>query len=117
MCSDVRFINEKDRYSYRPEPEGDFCLGYRITFVLSEAPFLSVRQTAKKAMMLKSIVYRHLTQTMRWKLWHLQAVPHSPTESEKMNRVHSATKLLEFLQSIRHEVWQYIITLDDSCFY
>jgi hypothetical protein len=34
-----------------------------------------------------------------------------------MNRVQRATKLLEFLQSISREVWQYIVTLDDSWLY
>jgi hypothetical protein len=53
-------------------------------------------------------------QTMRWKSRHLQGVPPSPTEYEKMVRVQRVTKLLELLESIRHEVWQYIITLDDS---
>jgi hypothetical protein len=31
--------------------------------------------------------------------------------------VQRATKLLELLEPIRHEVWQYIVTLDDSRFY
>jgi hypothetical protein len=85
MCSDVCLIKERNRDFYRPESQGDFSLDYHITFVLSEALFLSVRQTAKKVMMWKSIGYRHLTQTMRWKLRHLQAVLHSPTESENMD--------------------------------
>jgi hypothetical protein len=55
-----------------PESEGDFGLDDCITLVLSEEPFLSVRQIARKAMMPKSTVGRHLTQTVRWKLRHLQ---------------------------------------------
>jgi hypothetical protein len=117
MCLDVCLLNEKNRHSYRPESEGDFSLDSRITFMLSEEAFLSVRQTAKKVMMSKSIVHRYLTQTMRCKLRHLQGVPHSPTESEKMNRVQRATQLLELLESIRHEVWRYIVTLDEPWFY
>jgi hypothetical protein len=117
MCSDVCLINERNRHSYRPELEGGFRLDCGITFVLSEALFLSVRQTVKKAMMWKSIMYRHMTQTMRWKLRHLQGAPHSPAESQRMNRVQRATKLLELLESIRHKVWQYIVTLDGSWFY
>jgi hypothetical protein len=104
MCSDVCLLNERNRHSYRPEPESDFSLDDRITFLLSEEPFLSVRQTAKKVTMSRSMVYRDLTQTMRCKLRHLQMVPHSPTESEKMNPMQRATKLLELLESIRHEV-------------
>jgi hypothetical protein len=62
MCSDVCLINERNRHSYRPESEGDFSFDDCITFLLSEEPFLSVRQTAKNAVMSKSTVYRHLTQ-------------------------------------------------------
>jgi hypothetical protein len=65
MCSDVRLINERNRHSYRPQSEGDFSLDSRITFVLSEEPFLSVCQIAKKAAMSKSMVCPHLMQTMR----------------------------------------------------
>jgi hypothetical protein len=67
--------------------------------------------------MLKSTVYIHLTQTMGWKLQHLKAVPRSLTESGKRNRVQKATDPLEILQSIRHEMCQYIVILDDSWFY
>jgi hypothetical protein len=55
-----------------PESQGDFTLDGRIALVISEESFLSVRQIAKKVMMLKSAVYRYLTQTMRWKLRHLK---------------------------------------------
>jgi predicted RNA polymerase sigma factor len=86
-----------------PESEGNLSLDDRIALVLSEEPFLSVRQIAKKVMMSKSTVCRHLTETMKWKMQHLKWVPHSLTESEKMNRVESATELLELLQSIKHQ--------------
>jgi hypothetical protein len=65
------------------ESEGGFSLDDRIVFVLSEDEFFSVRQTANNVMISKSIAYRYLTQTMRWKLRHLQGVPDSPIESEK----------------------------------
>jgi hypothetical protein len=51
-----------------PELENDFSLDDLITLVLPEESFLSVRPITKKAMMLKSTVYCHLTQTKRWKL-------------------------------------------------
>jgi hypothetical protein len=66
-----------------PESEGDFGLDDRIALVLSEEPFLSVRQIAQKVIMSISTVYRHLTQTMRWKLRHIEWVPHGLTKSEK----------------------------------
>jgi hypothetical protein len=114
VCWNVCLINERNRHSYRLESEGDFTLDYRTTFVLSEEPFLSVSQASKKAMMSKLIVCCHLTQIMRWKLRDLQGVLHNPTESEKMNRVQRATKLLELLELIKHEEWRYIVTVDDS---
>jgi hypothetical protein len=45
------------------------------------------------------------------------AVPHSPTGSKKMNQVQRERILLEFLEPIRQEMWQYIATLDDLLFY
>jgi DNA-binding MarR family transcriptional regulator len=53
------------------ESEGDISGDDDIAILLSEEPLPSGRQIAKKVMMSKSIVYRHLTQTMRWKLRHL----------------------------------------------
>jgi DNA-binding IclR family transcriptional regulator len=96
-----------------PESEGHFSFGDRLALALSEEPFLSLHQIAKKVMMSKSRVHCHLTQTMRSKLRRLKWVPHSLTESEKMNRVQRVTELLELLHSIRHQGWQYIVTVDE----
>jgi hypothetical protein len=71
-CVRMFILSRKETHTYRPESEDDFSLDYRITFVLSEEPFLSVRQTTTKVTTSKSIVYRHLTQSMSWKLRHLQ---------------------------------------------
>jgi hypothetical protein len=84
------------------ELEGDFSSDDRIALVLSEEPFLSVRQIPKKVIMSKSTVYRHLTHIMNWKLRRLKWAPHNLTESEKMNRVRRVLELLELRQSIRH---------------
>jgi transposase len=87
-----------------PESESDFSPNdSSIALVLSVESFLSVRQIAKKVMMSKSTVHRHLTQTARWKLQHLKWVPHSLTDSENVNRVQRATELLELLPSIKHQ--------------
>jgi hypothetical protein len=48
-----------------PESEGDFSFDHRIALMLSNELFLSARQIVNKAMMSKSKVYRHSTQTMR----------------------------------------------------
>jgi hypothetical protein len=80
ICSDVCFINERNKHFER---EGDFGVDDRITLVLSEELFLSVRQVAKKATMSKSTVDLHFTPMMRSKQQHLTLVPYSLTESAK----------------------------------
>jgi hypothetical protein len=65
------------------ELETDFSLDARISLVLSEEPFLSVCQIAKKVTLSKSRMYYHLTHTIKWKLRHFQWVPHSLTDSGK----------------------------------
>jgi hypothetical protein len=46
-----------------------------------------------------------------------EVVPHTVTESDKMNQVQRAIELLGLLQSIRRQGWQYIVTIDESWFY
>jgi hypothetical protein len=48
-----------------PGSEGYFSHDNRMALVLSEGPFLSVRQIAKKVVILESTLCRHLTQTTR----------------------------------------------------
>jgi hypothetical protein len=85
-CVRMDVLSTKQTYNLIvPRSEGDFSLGDRISFVLSDEPFLSVRQIARNVMTWKSKVYRHLTHTMRWKSRHLKWIAHSLTDSEKMN--------------------------------
>jgi hypothetical protein len=67
-------------------------------------------------MILKSTVHQHLTQAMKWKLQHFKGIRDSLTEFEKMNRLQRTTKLWEFLQLIRYQEWQDIVTIDESWF-
>jgi hypothetical protein len=116
-CLDVWMFVSSMKETNTPiaaESDGVFSLDNRIALLLSGDSSLSVHQIVKKAMMSKSTVYRHLTQTMRWSFRHLKRVSHSLTESERMNRVQRSTKLLRLLQSIRHQGWQYIVTFDES---
>jgi DNA-binding transcriptional ArsR family regulator len=79
------------------QSEGAFTVGNCITRVPSEELFLSARQIAKKVMMSKSTVRRHLTQGMQWKRCHLEWVPHIITESGKVKQVQTAREPLELL--------------------
>jgi hypothetical protein len=57
---------------FTPESSEDFTFDDCITRVLSDELFLSIHQIVKKVIMLKSIVYQHLTGNMRWRLKHLK---------------------------------------------
>jgi hypothetical protein len=85
--------------------------------VFPEAPFLSLHQIAKRVMMSKSTVCRHLTGGMWWTLKHLRWVPHKLTDVENLTRFRRAQELLAVLQSVQHQGWQCIVTLDESWFY
>jgi AraC-like DNA-binding protein len=74
---------DNDSFTVR-QFEGDFTLDDRIGSVFAEAPFLSLRQIAKRVMMSESTVSRHLTSGMGWRLKHLRWVPHRPTDVEKV---------------------------------
>jgi hypothetical protein len=79
------------------QSQGAFTVDNCITRVPSEELSLSARQIAKKVMMLKSAVRRHLTQGMQWKRCHLEWVPHIITESGKVKRVQKNREPLELL--------------------
>jgi hypothetical protein len=79
------------------QSEGDFSLHDRIDRMLSEEPFLMVRQSTKEVTMSKLTMHQQLTDSMRRKLRPVNGVPHS--ESETVKPVHKATELLELLHS------------------
>jgi hypothetical protein len=96
--------NDKDSFIV-PQIVGDFTLDDRIASVLAEAPFLSLRQVAKRVMMSKSSVYHHLTSGMRWRLKHPRWIPHRLTDAEKATQFQRAQDLLVVLQSVQHQSW------------
>jgi hypothetical protein len=97
--------------------EGDFALGDQIASVLADAPFLPLRQIAKRVMISKSTVYRHLTSGMGWRLKRLRWVPHRLTDVEKVTRFQKTQELWAVLGSVQHHGWQYLVTLDEFWFY
>jgi hypothetical protein len=48
---------------------------------------------------------------------HLHSVPHSLTAPQKAGRVTRSKQLIDELFSIKHQGWQFILTLDESWFY
>jgi hypothetical protein len=109
-------LKDKDSFIVR-QFEGGFTLDDRIVSVLAEAPFLSLRQIAKRVRMPKSTVDRHLASGMGWKLKHLRWIPHRLPDVQKVTRFQRVQELLAVLQSFQHHAWLYIVTPDESWFY
>jgi hypothetical protein len=77
-------------------------------------PFSSVRQFSRRICLPRSIVDRHLTQSLRFTVRHLRWVPHFLMAGQKQIRVQMAIELLQVLsvQSTRQR--HDILTLDES---
>jgi hypothetical protein len=63
------------------QSEGAFSLDNRIAHALLEESSLSLRQIVNNVIMSKSALYRHLAESMRWKLQHPIEASHTLTES------------------------------------
>jgi histone-lysine N-methyltransferase SETMAR len=99
-----------------PEIEGADAIDQAILQALDEAPFASLRQLAKRILIPMTTIRYHLVNRMGYKVKHSKWVPHSLSEAQKATRVTTSRSLLARLQSIRHQGWQYIVTLDEAWF-
>jgi hypothetical protein len=57
-------------------------------------PFSSVRELSPRICLPRSVVYRHLTQSLRFTVQHLRWVPYVLTAEQKQIRVQMAIELL-----------------------
>jgi hypothetical protein len=64
----------------------------------------------------KIMAHRHLTSFLGFVVKHLHSVPHEQTETRKGQGVNLSNQLLRVLRSIKHQDWQFILTLDESRF-
>jgi hypothetical protein len=88
-----------------------------ILDALDKQPFSSVRELAKLTCILTTTVSRHLTRSLRFVVKHLRWVPQTFTGTQKAQRITLSSQLLLEIRSIKHQGWQFIITLDESWFY
>ena len=88
-----------------------------ITLALNEEPFASIRQIARKTLLPRSTIFRHLTLSMGFVMKHLRWVPHNLSDDQKQMRVDKSNDLLQLLNSMKHHSWKNIVTLDESWFY
>jgi transposase len=88
-----------------------------ITLALNDEPFASIRQIARKTLLPRSTIYRHLTNSMGFVVKHLRWVPHNLSDDQKQMRISKSIDLLHLLNSMKHHSWRNIVTLDESWFY
>jgi hypothetical protein len=52
-----------------------------------------------------------------YKLKHCGWIPHRPSEIQKQTRVTPSKRFLDLLRSIQHQVWKYLVKLNEAWFY
>jgi histone-lysine N-methyltransferase SETMAR len=100
-----------------PENTSITVVGNAILDALKQQPFSSIREIAKLTCIPRTTVHRHLTSSLGFVVKHLHWVPHELTANQKSLRASLSKQLLREVQSIQHQGWQFIITLDESWFY
>jgi hypothetical protein len=83
---------------------------------LSEEPFASVRQLARKTHQHPSTVYDHLTHKLGFTVRHFRWVPHLLSEAHKHTRAQLSVELFEMVQHQKDRAWHNIVTLHESWF-
>jgi hypothetical protein len=62
-------------------------------------------------------VHRHLTQFLGFVVKHLCWVPHTLTPTQEAERAILSIEPLRQPRFLKHDGWQFIVTLDESRFY
>jgi hypothetical protein len=81
---------------------------------LKKHPFSSIRELAKLTCIPTTTVHRHLTCFRGFLVKHLRWVLSSLRDTQKTQRPIFSNRLRRKLGSIKHQGWQFIITLDES---
>jgi hypothetical protein len=88
-----------------------------ILTALAEFPFSSVGELSRRICLPRSIMHRHLTQSLRLTARYLRWVPHFLTAEQKQIRVQIAIELLQVLSVQGTPQWHNIVSLDESWIY
>jgi hypothetical protein len=88
-----------------------------ILQTLDEQPFVSLRQIAKRKLIPMSRVRYRLVNKMTYKLKHCKWVPHRLSEAQKQTRAATSKRLMDLLDSVQHQGWKYLVTLNEAWFY
>jgi hypothetical protein len=96
-----------------PEEVPTTLIADAILGILQQQPFSSVREFAKLACIPRTTIHQHLARVLGGVVKHLHWVPHGLTLVQKATRVTLAKQLLRVLRSIKHQTWEFIVTLDE----
>jgi hypothetical protein len=81
---------------------------------LSEGPFASVWQLARRTYLRPSTVYDQVTHKFGFTVRYLRWAPHLLSEADKHTRAQLLFELFEMFQHQTDRVWHDIVTLDES---
>jgi hypothetical protein len=111
------YVHVSERPPPEPEIEGADPIGKAVLEALDEIPFASLRQLAKRTLILVTTIRYHLVISKGYKLNQCKKVPHKLSAAKKRIQVTISRSLLNLLQSIRHNGCQHLVTLDEAWFY
>lgn len=98
----------------RPLSEG---IDDKILYWLNKEPFATVKRLAFLCGHTPITIKKVLTQTLGFKKYHLQWVPHMLTSALKKKRVQYSKSILQQLRIFKMEGYHHIITGDESWIY
>jgi hypothetical protein len=111
------FSSPKKRQPYESPAPIPNELDEAVLLDVSEKPFASVRQLARKIHLHYFTVYNHITNELGFTVRCFRWVPHFLSEPNKHNRIQLSSELFEMLQHQKDREWHDIITLDEFWFY
>jgi hypothetical protein len=123
----ARFTGQSEEAPAEAELISTDQIDAAILKVLADSPFSSMRKLFRLTCFPKSIVHRHLTESLCFAVRHLRWIPHHLSDDQKAIsrqsdgnqmaiRVNLSRELLAVLEAQQSRGWDDIVTLDESWF-
>jgi histone-lysine N-methyltransferase SETMAR len=106
-------VNVNDKLMHRPV---DHYQLDKISWAIEHSPNSSVRQLAQETNVPSTSVYRYLTQKLGYVHRSLRWIPHTLSQSNKIQRVELSKQLLELLRTAKKNNYRFFVTGDESWF-
>jgi hypothetical protein len=99
---------------FEPKIEEENFTDEAILGALEKCPFSSLRQTAKRILILMSMVRYHLVNSLGHLFRNIRWVRHSLSSSQNQARVEMSQDLLQVLRLAKHDTWKSIVTPEEA---